>query len=216
MRALLLCLMSLPAIALTSLPAVSMAGADAPPNTPAPDRPALLRALRAGGLVVVMRHAHSPNTLPDAAQAEPGNTQRERQLDDMGRETAMALGNALRRLRVPVGQVYSSPTFRALQTLRLAKLPTPQTPAQLGDSGQNMQGDTGGSRGAWLRTLAAKAPKPRTNTWIVTHFPNITEAWPDDAKGVADGEALVLRPDGHGGTSLLARVHIEDWPSLDR
>lgn len=202
-------------LSLLCLPAIAMAAAPTPDPSPASARPALLSALRAGGLVVVMRHAHSPNTPPEAAQAEPDNTQRERQLDDAGRDTAIAFGASLRRLRVPVGRVYSSPTFRALQTVRLAKLPTPQTPAQLGDSGQSMQGDASGSRGAWLRMLAAEPPKARTNTWIVTHFPNITEAWPDDTKGLADGEALVLRPDGRGGTMLLGRLHMEDWASLD-
>ena len=201
---------------LLCLPAMSLAAADAtPPGAAALDRPALLKALRAGGLVVAMRHAHSPNTPPEPAQADADNTQHERQLDAAGRESAVALGAALRRLRVPVGQVYSSPTFRALQTVRLAKLPTPQTPAQLGDGGQSMQGDASGSRGAWLRTLTAQPPKRGVNTWIVTHFPNIAEAFPDDAKGLADGEALVLRPDGHGGVALLARVHIEDWARLD-
>jgi phosphohistidine phosphatase SixA len=208
MRHLLLCLLF--------LPAVSMAAADTAAVGPATfDRPALLQALRTGGLVIAMRHTHSPNTLPDAAQAEAGNTQHERQLDATGRDTAAALGAALLRLRIPVGQVHSSPTFRALQTARLAKLPTPQTPAQLGDGGQSMQGDSSGSRGAWLRTLTAQAPQAGTNTWIITHFPNLTEAFPDDAKGLADGEALVLRPDGHGNATLLARVHIEDWGRLD-
>jgi phosphohistidine phosphatase SixA len=199
------------------LPAVSMAAADAaaPAAATTLDQPALLRALRAGGLVVTMRHAHSPNTLPDATQAEADNTQHERQLDAVGIETATAMGNALRRLRVPIGQVYSSPTYRALQTVRLAKLPTPQTPAQLGDTGQSMQADSSGSRGAWLHTLTSQAPKRGTNTWIITHFPNLTEAFPNEAKGVADGEALILKPDGRGGVTLLARVHIEDWPQLD-
>jgi len=202
---------------LLCLPAVAIAAADAAPVRAATlDRPALLRALRAGGLVVAMRHAHSPNAPPEAAQAEADNTQHERQLDAAGRESATALGAALRRLHIPLGQVYASPTFRALQTVRLAELPPPQMPAQLGDGGQSMQGDAGGSRGAWLRALTAQPPKRGTNTWIVTHFPNITEAFPDDAKGLADGEALVLRPDGHGGVALLARVHIEDWDALDR
>jgi hypothetical protein len=34
------------------------------------------------------------------------------------------------------------------------------------------------------------------------------------AAGLADGEALVFRPDGHGKASFVARVKIEDWPQL--
>jgi hypothetical protein len=31
---------------------------------------------------------------------------------------------------------------------------------------------------------------------------------------MAAGEALVFRPDGKGGTSLVARIKIEEWPKL--
>ena len=30
----------------------------------------------------------------------------------------------------------------------------------------------------------------------------------------ADGEALILHPDGQGGAQVIARVKIEDWPHL--
>jgi hypothetical protein len=29
-------------------------------------------------------------------------------------------------------------------------------------------------------------------------------------------EALVFHPDGHGGADLVAKIKIEDWPSLTR
>jgi hypothetical protein len=48
----------------------------------------------------------------------------------------------------------------------------------------------------------------------VTHFPNLTAAFPQMAAGVADGESLVFGPDGKGGATLVARVKIEDWPKL--
>jgi hypothetical protein len=48
----------------------------------------------------------------------------------------------------------------------------------------------------------------------VTHYPNIIEAYPEGAAGLADGEALILHPDGHGGATLVARVMIGDWMGL--
>src|SRR5215216_6336710 len=73
--------------------------------------PALVKSLQAGGHVIVMRHASSPGQIPDKPNAD--NVPPERQLDDKGRSTATAIGEALRRLKIPVGEVLTSPTYRA-------------------------------------------------------------------------------------------------------
>jgi hypothetical protein len=112
-------------------------------QAPASDQ-ALITALRAGGHVLVMRHAQSPRQAPSAATANKDNTGLERELDDVGRATAIAMGEALRRLRIPVGKVYVSPTFRALQTAHLAQLPAPEPTTALGDR-------SGAEGATWLR-----------------------------------------------------------------
>jgi phosphohistidine phosphatase SixA len=176
----------------------------------------LLSALRAGGYVILMRHASSPSTPPDARQANVDNPQRQRQLDEAGRSSARNLGESLRRLRIPIGDVLSSPTYRAVQTVRLAGLGAPQTFFQLGDGGQSMMADASGGRAAWLKAEVAESPMQGKNTIIVTHYPNITEALPQAATGLADGEALILHPDGRGSAVLVARLKISDWSKLDR
>jgi len=174
----------------------------------------LVAALRGGGYVILMRHASSPRTPPEAAQANPDNIQHERQLDDQGRASAQAMGEALRQLRIPIGQVLSSPTYRALETIRLAQLGQPKTDSHLGDAGQSMQVDVSGARAVWLREAVAQRPAAGTNTIIVTHFPNISEAFAKDATGVGDGEALIFHPDGLGAASFVTRIKIEEWPQL--
>jgi hypothetical protein len=121
------------------------------------------------------------------------------------------MGDALRRLQIPVGQVLSSPTYRALETVRLAQFGPPKTPNELGDGGQSMMADTSGKRGGWLRVQVSMQPPHGANTIIVTHYPNISEAFPDEAKGLEDGEALIFQPDGHGGAKLITRVKIDEW-----
>src|SRR5499427_3466980 len=81
---------------------------------------ALVKALQKGGYVLVMRHASSPREVPDKQAANPDNSKPERQLDEVGRGTAIAMGKALRDLKIPIGNVLSSPTYRALETVRLA------------------------------------------------------------------------------------------------
>ena len=173
----------------------------------------LVKTLQKGGCVIVMRHASSPRDLPDAATANPDNTTRERQLDAAGRASAAAFGNALRQLKIPVGLVLSSPTYRAQETIRLAQLPAPTLAPELGENGASMQAVTD-AQAEWLRKKAAEFTAG-TNTILVTHFPNITRAFPDSSKGIGDGEALVFGPDGKGGATLIARVKIEDWPKLE-
>ena len=124
------------------------------------------------------------------------------------------MGDALRRMRIPIGQVLSSPAYRALETARLADLGPAHPDAQLGDAGQSMTADPSGTRGAWLRGKVAQAPTAGTDTLLITHAPNIREAFPLQGADLANGEALIFRPDGHGGASLVARVKIQDWPRL--
>jgi phosphohistidine phosphatase SixA len=172
---------------------------------------ALVKALRQGGYVIVMRHTSSPRDVPDKKAANPDNVKPERQLDEEGRTTATAMGKALRDLKIPIGQVFTSPTYRALETVKYAQLGKAQPVEALGDNGQSMQGGTE-AQAAWLRKAVTQFPSG-TNTILVTHFPNIRGAFPQ-LTDVADGEALIYGPDGKGGASLLARVKIEEWAKL--
>ena len=56
------------------------------------------------------------------------------------------MGQAIRALRIPIGGVLTSPTYRALETVRLARLDSPTIVNELGDGGQSTQGITELSR----------------------------------------------------------------------
>ncbi|NKE47530.1 hypothetical protein HB662_22315 [Roseomonas frigidaquae] len=77
---------------------------------------ALMARLRRGGVVVVLRHA-----ITDRSQADRGylsDRAGQRNLSAAGRAQARALGQAFARL--PLGQVLTSPVFRARDTAELA------------------------------------------------------------------------------------------------
>ena len=167
---------------------------------------ALVQALRKGGYVILMRHASSPREVPDKSKANPDNTKPERQLDAEGRSTSTAMGKALRDLKIPIGEVYSSPTYRALETVRYAQLGAAKPTPELGENGADMSGGTA-AQSAWLKKKVTEFPSG-TNTVLITHFPNIRAAFPE-LTNVADGEALVFGPSG-----LIGRIKIEDWPKL--
>lgn len=176
--------------------------------------PELIERLRAGGCVLVMRHAQSPNAVPDARTAKPDNPGRERQLDETGEADARAFGTALRALHIPIGPIYSSPTYRARETVRLARLGEPQIIEQLAESQHGMSGTAERSQVEWLREAAARPPAPHTNALVVTHTPNIVGAFGDRARGVQAGESLVFEPRRGKGASLLGRITVEEWQRL--
>jgi len=174
----------------------------------------LVNALRQGGYVIVMRHPSSPLAPPDRSQADPGNAELERQLDDKGRTTARDMGEAFRRLRIPVGRIYTSPTYRARESIRLAQLGAATVIPELDEGPQGMLANADSGRSGWLQRAATTAPPVGTNTLIVTHTPNLAGAFGPLAKDVAAGEALIFHPNSTATPELVARVRIEDWPTL--
>jgi phosphohistidine phosphatase SixA len=171
----------------------------------------LVNALRQGGYVLVMRHANAPAQAPDKSAADPENVKLERQLDSAGRDAARGLGEAVKTLHIPIGEVLSSPTYRALQTVQLASLGKVKAIAELDEGAAGMQGNAEASRVTWLKAKVAEAPRAGTDTIIVTHAPNIQSSFGID---VAAGETLVFRPDSRGGAVQVARIKIQDWPAL--
>ena len=171
----------------------------------------LAEALRQGGYVLVMRHANSPAQPPDKKDADAANVKLERQLDAAGRDAARSMGEAVKALRIPIGAVFSSPTYRALQTVNLASLGKALAVPELDEGAAGMQGNAEVVRVTWLRAAAAQAPRAGTNNFVVTHAPNIKDSFGIDA---AAGEALVFKSDGKGGVTQVARIKIGDWPAL--
>src|SRR5262249_55819076 len=86
---------------------------------PAQADDALLRNLRDGGYVIVMRHATSPGS-GDPANFKLDDCTTQRNLSDDGRDQARRIGATLNKERVPIGRVLSSRWCRALETGRLA------------------------------------------------------------------------------------------------
>jgi phosphohistidine phosphatase SixA len=68
------------------------------------------------------------------------NTKLQRQLDEAGRRGAAAMGEAIRALRIPIGAVLTSPTYRALQTVKHAGVGEPTVIEELGDRGKRLSG----------------------------------------------------------------------------
>ena len=93
---------------------------------------------------------------------------------------------------IPVGKVYSSKLFRAQETARLG-FGEPTTTFDVTEGNQIVSPNENNRRAAMLRKMASTVPDAGTNTIIVTHKPNVIDAFGKDWFEVKEGEAIVDR-----------------------
>ena len=170
-------------------------------------------ALRAGDLVIVVRHGA---TFPDQADTDPFNFDNigaQRNLNDKGKALAKAFGDALRQAQVPVGKVYTSKYNRAYETAVIAGFKDIEKTADLTEGGLVVTPNENSRRAEAFRKMLATAPKLHTNTILITHQPNIVAALGKDWFDVKEGEASIFRP-ADGGYKLVARVQMDEWPRI--
>jgi broad specificity phosphatase PhoE len=173
----------------------------------------LLKVLRAGGHVIVFRHGATHADQADTDPLHPENVAQQRQLNDKGRAEARAIGEALRKLQVPVGLVVTSVFNRAVETGKLIGPGAVSPTLDVTEGGLVVPPNENNRRAQALRKLAAAMPPAGTNVIIVTHKPNILDAFGKDWFEVREGEASVFKPDGNA-YRLIARLPADQWPKL--
>jgi phosphohistidine phosphatase SixA len=173
----------------------------------------IAQALRAGGLVIVVRHGA---TFPDQADTDPlnfDNIAAQRNLNDKGKGLAKAFGDALRQAGIPVGKVYTSKYNRAYETAVIAGFKDVEKTADLTEGGLIVTPNENARRAEAFRKMLATAPAAGTNTVLITHQPNIAGALGKDWFDVKEGEASIFRPES-GRYTLVARVQMDEWPRI--
>jgi phosphohistidine phosphatase SixA len=141
---------------------------------------AVLKLLGAGGYVIVFRHGA---THADQADTEPLNfddVAKQRQLNDTGRADAKAVGEVFKAAGIPIGKSYSSRFERAVETARLIGGKEPQTTLDITEGGLVVSPNENNRRTQALRALVATPPDPGTSTLVITHKPNILDAFGKD------------------------------------
>jgi phosphohistidine phosphatase SixA len=181
-------------------------------NTTA-DMEALAPALRAGGHVIVVRHGATFSNQADTDPFNLANVDKQRNLNDKGKELAKAFGVAIRAAGVPIGKVYTSQFNRAYETAVLAGFKNIVTTVDLSEGGLVVTPDENNRRAQALRQMLAAVPNKGENNILITHKPNIIDALGKDWFDVREGEASIFKPEG-GKYRLIARLQMEDWPKL--
>ena len=170
--------------------------------------PSLLAELRAGGYVLYLRHASTDFSQNDSQMKGYEDCGNQRNLTDKGRAEARAIGEHVRRLKIPIGTVLASPFCRTMETARLAF-----------GKAQAMNEVRGGparpddpARYAPLRKLLSTAVPKGGNLVISSHGnPFYAVAGPPS---LAEGETAVIRPGGQNGFTVVGRIPVGEWQGL--
>ncbi|NEX63974.1 histidine phosphatase family protein [Noviherbaspirillum galbum] len=165
---------------------------------------ALGDALRKGGYVIYFRHTQTDFSKTDAGMQNYGDCANQRLLSVQGKETARRIGNAIRKLRLPVQEVLSSPYCRTMDTARLI----------FGEEKVKSRNEIREEQGAnypGLKILLATPVASGSLRWIIGHgTPFRSIAGPPH---LAEGEAAVLEPTG-SGWAVVARIQPDQWNLL--
>lgn len=168
-------------------------------STAAASTEAAWTALKAGGHVLIVRHAQTVPGIGDPPGFRLDDCATQRNLSDAGRAQAKAMGERLAEAGVRVDQALSSSWCRCLDTARLA-FGRATVFAPLDSFFED--------RGSEPRQTAAL--RERIRAWrgpgtlaLVTHQVNVTAL---TGEVPAMGEALVLKPGGQGGFALVGRI----------
>lgn len=165
---------------------------------------AVWNALKAGGHVVLIRHAITESGIGDPPGFTLGDCRTQRNLSAEGRTDARRIGEAFRKREIPVSDVLSSRWCRCLDTARLAF--GKATPAAMLDS---MFRDNDPNRKE-EKIRAVKATVARRtmpgNLVLVTHNQNIQAL---TGVSPSSGEMVVVMPEAGGEWKLVGRLRVQ-------
>lgn len=158
--------------------------------------------LRRGRHVLLMRHASTGEGLGDPPGFRLEDCATQRNLSDKGREEARRVGEKLRREKVPIARVYTSPWCRCRDTATLAfgKAEDWSPLASIFDFPDREPDYTERVR---KRIGGYASRDPGGNVAMVTHNVNIAAL---TKLSIAPAEIVVVRPDGCCGLRVVERL----------
>jgi broad specificity phosphatase PhoE len=173
----------------------------------------LSQALRDGGLVIVIRHGATHADQADTDPLNPDNVAKQRQLSEKGELAAKAFGAAFKSMGIPVSKAVTSNFNRAYQTAKLAGFELVEKTADITEGGLVVSPNENNRRAAAFKKLASTMPPAGSNVVVISHKPNIIDAFGRDWFDVKEGEATIFKPDG-SSYAVVARVQMDEWARI--
>jgi len=167
--------------------------------------PRLLDALHRGGYVIYLRHTSTDFGQNDDGMTSFEDCSKQRNLTEQGRAEARAIGAAIAKLKIPIGEVLASPFCRTVETAKLVfGHATVSNAVRGGPAALDNPG-----RYAALRTLLSTPVSQGTNLAIASHGNPFRAV--AGTPYLAEGEAAVIEPRGNDGFRIVARVTKDGW-----
>lgn len=170
-----------------------------------------LRQLRAGGFTLYLRHGNTDNSRPDRVPSvDLDDCSTQRPLNEEGRAVAARVGQAMRKARIPFGEMHISPLCRVRDTVAAA---FPKVPYQVDKDLMYVANLTEEQKVpiiARTRHLLSAPVPAGSNRLLVAHAPNLMELigyFPKEAT------LVVLRPKGTS-FEYVASIPPSHWTSL--
>ena len=174
----------------------------------------LLNTLKAGGHILFFRHFDTTKigvNLDTRSPEHPNLTLKDfsdcdwqKPVTSLGLLRAKHVGNAIRKLGVPVGKVYSSPYCRCVESVRMFNLDQKH---------EFMEGLVFRSKHyareeseRFTHSMLQVVPAAEKNTIIMGHRPAM-----DIAGEIEEGEAFVFRPSKDKGYTLIGKIKSHEW-----
>ena len=168
----------------------------------------LVQILKQGGHVVYFRHGPTTKTGEKTVEKQDlGNCAVQRNLSAEGQEQTKAMGEGIKRLQIPIGEVYSSPYCRCVDTA-MNLFGRHKTSDALHFAIHTSREDSKKSTDDLLKMLATQPPAGK-NTMVVSHTANLKAAVNIFPR--PEGVAHVFKPEGNGKFSYLGLIMPETW-----
>jgi hypothetical protein len=180
----------------------------------------LVEKLRKGGYVIFFRHAATDWAQRDQSYADFENRSGQRNLSEVGKAQAQAIGKSFKALSIPVDSIFVSPMWRCRDTAELAfgtfevkkalfgKVPQAQAPEAPPVESRTEY------RAERIKMLST-APTAGMNRILVGQqdpmIPIIPGLHRDELR---EGDALVIQPMGNDKYRVVAQVTPDDWARL--
>jgi phosphohistidine phosphatase SixA len=160
----------------------------------------LVKQLRSGGHVLIIRHAYAPGS-GDPAHFQVDDCSTQRNLNDQGRDQSRRIGQWLRSRGIDGVRVYSSQWCRCLETARMMNIGA-VVPLPALNSFYDRPQDRDPNLTA-LRTFLSQQALDGGPIVLVTHFVTISAI---AGRGVSSGEGVVLKLGNNGNVTVRGQL----------
>lgn len=135
----------------------------------------LIKKLKLGGYVIFMRHV-ATEEVQDEYDVDLENCETQRNLSEKGKKQAKIIGDAIKKLAIPIGDVHSSPYCRCMDTAKLVFGQEANFHEELSYAAALSSAVDRAEYSDTLVQMLSIAPDAGTNTVIVSHSVNLEEA----------------------------------------